>query len=421
MKENGFLHTLNIKHYAQHIMQRCDILARISEEPGCLTRRYATPALQQANELVASWMREAGMTVVQDQIGNLRGRYEADRPGAKTLLLGSHLDTVRDAGRYDGILGVLIALTLIQHLSDSSRRLPFAIEVLSFADEEGARYHTAYLGSSTVAGSFNMADLTLTDEQGVTLADAIRAFGGDPTRLAEDQRAAEDLLGYCEVHIEQGPILEALNLPVGIVTAITGQSRFALRFSGFAGHAGTVPMPLRQDALCGAAEFVLACEGLARQTTGLVATVGQLSVHPSVSNVIPGFVECSLDLRHQDNAIREQACILLQAQALHIAEQRNLDLSWQSMQAKDAVACDSALTALLAQAVASTSFGIHMLPSGAGHDGVLMSKLTPIAMLFVRCAGGISHNPAETVTVEDLQSALIVMIQFLELLGTQEA
>jgi allantoate deiminase len=419
---------LQIKHqasmitdtYANIVMSRCDTLAGFSEEPGRLTRRFATAALRQACAAVEEWMRAAGMTARRDAIGNIIGRYEADRPGAKTLLLGSHLDSVRDAGRYDGPLGVLIALACVQHLHDQGRRLPFAIEVYGFADEEGVRYHTAYLGSQVVAGTFDPADLALTDADGIPMAEAIRAFGGAPEQLAGARRTGDDLLGYCEVHIEQGPVLEAHNLPVGMVSAIAGQSRFDLTFTGMAGHAGTVPMELRQDALCAAAEFILATEVLARTTPRLVATVGQIQAQPGASNVIPGVTTLSLDVRHQDDGARERACSKLHAQAAQIAAARRVKLGWRPVQASRAITCDPALTRLLAQSIDALDYTTLALPSGAGHDGVIMSKLTAIAMLFVRCKGGISHHPAESVAVEDVGVAIDVLGRFLAAVGTVE-
>lgn len=402
--------------YAHRAMERCDILASYSEEPGRLTRRFATPAMRQASAQVAEWMRAAGMEVRQDQIGNLVGRYAADRPGARTLLLGSHLDSVVDAGKYDGPLGVLVALACVELLHDRGQRLPFAIEILAFADEEGVRYHTAYLGSQVIAGRFDPALLARVDADGITMAEAIRAFGGDPERLAGDARPGDDLLGYCEVHIEQGPVLEAEDLPVGVVTVIAGQSRLDVGFNGMAGHAGTVPMALRRDALCAAAEFVLATEALARQDDGLVATIGQIEARPGASNVIPGNVALSLDVRHQDDARREQAVARLRAQAGQIAAARRVALDWRMVQENPAVLCTPALADLLAQAIQSLGYPLRRLPSGAGHDGVIMSTLAPIAMLFVRCKGGISHNPAESVDVADVVVAIEVLERFLELL-----
>jgi allantoate deiminase len=401
--------------YAHTVMQRCDALASFSEEPDRLTRRFGTAALRDANAAVAEWMRAAGMTARQDALGNLIGRYEAEQTGAKTLLLGSHLDSVIDAGKYDGPLGVLVALACVQRLHDQGRRLPFAIELFGFADEEGVRYHTTYLGSQLVAGTLAPATLELADADGITVADAIRAFGGDPGRLAEARRSGDDLLGYCEVHIEQGPVLEARDLPVGVVSAIAGQSRIAVVLTGVAGHAGTVPMDLRRDALCAAAELVLAAEALARDTPGLVATVGQIDARPGASNVIPGRVTLSLDVRHQDDARRERALAELGQRAERIAGERGIALDWRIMQESRALACDPALTERLAGAIEALGYPLLALPSGAGHDGVAIAALTPIAMLFVRCKGGVSHNPAESVDVADVGVAIEVLGRFLEL------
>jgi allantoate deiminase len=404
------------------VMARCATLARYSEEPHCLTRRCASPPMREVNTLVGGWMRVAGMTVREDAIGNLIGRYEADRAGARTLLLGSHLDTVRDAGRYDGPLGVLTALEVVAQLHREGRRLPFAVEVLAFADEEGLRYHTAYLGSKAFTGTLDPTALALTDADGITLADAIRAFGGDPATLATGGgRAADDLLGYCEVHIEQGPVLEARGLPVGVVSAIAGQSRVSVQFVGEAGHAGTVPMAARHDALVAAAAFVLAVNTLARATDGLVATVGQMQVEPGASNVIPGRVTLSLDVRHQEDAIWQAARAQLQAQAAQIAAESGVQVIWQAGKGTPAVPCGSTLTARLARAVAAEGIAVLHLPSGAGHDGAVLAGITEIAMLFVRCERGISHNPAESVQEADVAVALAVLRRFLDDLAAEQA
>jgi allantoate deiminase len=405
---------------AQIVMERCDILGGSSEEPGILTRRYGTPAMRLVNERVAAWMHDAGMAVRQDNAGNLVGRYEASSKGARTLLLGSHLDTVRDAGKYDGPLGVLTALACVQRLYDRQERLPFAIEIFAFADEEGLRFHSSYLGSKVVAGTFDPAMLRLADSEGVTLAEAMRAFGGNPDVLQASKRDGSDLLGYCEVHIEQGPVLEALKLPVGVVSSIAGQSRISAHFSGEAGHAGTVPMALRHDALCAAAEFVLAVEALGRSLPGLVATVGQITAQPGASNVIPGLVTLSLDVRHQDDAVREQACRQLHEQASSTGAARGISPGWNTLQQHRTVPCSPRLTQLLAQAIEAAKYPVYSLPSGAGHDAVAMSDLTEIAMLFVRCKGGISHHPAESVAPEDVAAAIEVLEQFLLLLAKEQ-
>jgi allantoate deiminase len=405
---------------ARRVMARCARLARYSEEPDRLTRRFGSPPMREVNALVAGWMRDADMTTRQDAIGNLIGRYEAAQAGARTLLLGSHLDTVRDAGKYDGPLGVLTALAAVERLHAAGRRLPYALEVPAFADEEGLRYHTAYLGSKAYTGTLDPAALDLTDADGIPLAEAIRAFGGDPAALATGGRMADDLLGYCEVHIEQGPVLEARGLPVGVVSAIAGQSRVSVTFTGAAGHAGTVPMAARRDALVAAAAFVLAVNAEGRGTPGLVATVGQLHVEPGAGNVIPGRVTLSLDVRHQEDAQWRATRARLQEQADRIASEYGVQALWQVVQETAAVPCSAALSDRLARAVAAEGIEVLRLPSGAGHDGVVLAGMTEIAMLFVRCERGISHNPAEAVAEADVAVALAVLGRFLDDLAAEQ-
>ncbi|MGH2516423.1 MAG: allantoate amidohydrolase [Ktedonobacterales bacterium] len=411
---------MDIEASAARVMMRCDTLALHSEEPDRLTRRFATPPMHAVNDLVAAWMREAGMQVWQDAICNVIGRYDGESPGGKTLLLGSHLDTVRDAGKYDGPLGVLVALECVARLRERAARLPYAIEVYGFADEEGLRYHTAYLGSRAAAGVFPTDLFKLNDGDGVTLAEAIRQFGGDPLALATCARRPNDLLGYCEVHIEQGPVLERENLPLGIVTAIQGQTRMEVTFTGEAGHAGTVPMSLRHDALCAASEFILAVEALAQSEDALVATAGQIVASPGASNVIPGRVMLSLDLRHPGDTPRESACARLKRQATDIAMRRGVALDWRELQSTPAVSCDPDLAGLLARSLDGQGLPIVRLASGAGHDAAIMARLASMAMLFVRCAGGISHNPAESVAVEDVAASISVLERFLNLLAEEE-
>jgi len=407
----------NAHDYALLVMQRADTLGAISEEPDRLTRRFGTPAMRKANITVAAWMREAGMAVREDNIGNLIGRYEGS--AQSTVVLGSHLDTVRDAGKYDGPLGVLVAIACVQRLHEQERRLPFAIEVVAFADEEGLRFGTSYLGSKVYTGTFDPAYLDVPDADEITLARAILDMCADPSALAHDRRDVGDLLGYCEVHIEQGPVLEAEGLPVGVVSAISSQSRFTISFEGVAGHAGTVPMSMRRDPLVAAAELALAVESLANSTEGLVATVGQLSVEPGASNVIPGHVTLSLDVRHFDDVVREEACRLLQQRAEEICEKRDVSLDWRLLQTNPSVPCASPLARKLARAVEAAGYSVRFLPSGAGHDAVTMAAVCPVAMLFVRCKGGISHNPAESVTEEDVGVAIDVLGRFLDLLGEE--
>lgn len=393
---------------AASVLERCDRLAECTEQPGVITRRFATQAFTEAVALVAGWMRGAGMSLRRDAVGNVIGRFEPPGGASRTLLMGSHLDTVRNAGRYDGPLGVLLAIACVQRLHDARRALPFAVEVLAFADEEGVRYGTAYLGSGALAGTFDPADLDRRDDRGITMRDALAAAGGNPDGVAAARRDPGGLIGYVEVHIEQGPVLEARDLPVGVVTGIGGQTRAGVVFDGIAGHAGTVPMGLRHDALAAAAEWIVEVEATARARDGLVATVGRIDVEPDASNVIPGRAALSLDVRHLDDAEREAACAHLAARADAIALERGVEATWETVQATGAVACAPGLTAEVEAAVAGAGLEVVRLPSGAGHDAAVMSRLTDVAMLFVRCAGGISHHPAEAVTAGDIAVAIEV-------------
>ncbi|HET7421882.1 MAG TPA: allantoate amidohydrolase [Candidatus Dormibacteraeota bacterium] len=397
------------------IIERCHYLAQCTDEPGRITRPFASESMRRAMELAGEWMREAGMTVRRDNVGNLRGRYEGE--GATTLLLGSHLDSVRDAGKYDGPLGVITAIAAVQRLHDSGARLPYGIEVLAFADEEGLRYGSTYLGSRAVAGPFEWTDLQRVDAAGIRMADAIRAFGGDPDLIVQDRWQGGELLGYVEVHIEQGPVLEARGLPVGVVSAIVGQSRLDVEFLGEAGHAGTVPMERRRDALAAAADFVLTVEAAAATQPGMVATVGKLEVEPGAANVIPGHTRLSFDARHADDRLRSEFVEAMMARAREIARRRKLSFEARITSQNPAVRCAPRLVKLLTQAAKDAGQRPIELTSGAGHDGVVMSSLTDVGMLFVRCKGGVSHNPAESVTTEDVAVALDVLSRFLELLA----
>ncbi len=424
---------------AKAILERIEVLGRISEEPGQLTRTFCSEAMRRANDCVGHWMRAAGMVVREDAIGNLIGHYAAESPRLlaggrrshaqaarpqpeaepRILLLGSHLDTVRNAGKYDGALGVLLGIACVEQLHRNQARLPFAIEVIGFSEEEGVRYQTAYLGSRVVAGSFKEEDLERRDADGISMAEAIRSFGGQPTRLKWAQFDPDRLLGYLEAHIEQGPVLEEKNLPVGIVETIAGQSRYRFIFSGLASHAGATPMPLRRDALCAAAEFVLLVEQRARKTSGLVATVGQIQVEPGASNVVPGTATLTLDVRHQTDSVRKAANAFFLQEAGRIGARRKLKVQSQLVQQTPAVACAPALSALLERAARNRVKHVCSLASGAGHDAAVLAGITSTAMLFIRCKGGVSHHPAESVKVQDVQVALGVMGDFVRLLAQE--
>ena len=399
-----------------HILRRIDELATISEDAtgATLTRRFGTPAFVRGRELVQGWFEAAGLETRLDGIGNLRGRLASARPGAKTFVLASHIDTVVNAGKYDGPLGVLMGLDLVESIIQQGTQLPFHLELMAFSDEEGVRFHTTYLGSKVVTGAFEPALLQKTDADGITLAQAIADMGGDAATLATDALPAAEWLGYFELHIEQGPVLLESGQPIALVTAIAGQQRVELTWTGMAGHAGTVPMAMRQDALAAAAEFVLAAETFALwHGRGLVATVGQLRIPYSASNVIPGQVVHSFDLRSPDATQLAAAYADLQAQAEAIATRRGLGLDWQLVQYTAPVQCDLGLNRLLGQAIAASGHEVVGLVSGAGHDAVPASAVAPATMAFIRCYKGISHNPLENVEPADVAAALAVAERFL--------
>lgn len=403
---------------AKRLVGMLDALGRVTDESGRLMRTFLSPAMARANALVGSWMKDAGLAVRVDIVGNLIGRLESAQPNAKTLLLGSHLDTVRDAGRFDGALGVLLPIVALAELGRHGIALPFHVEVLGFSEEEGVRFARAYLGSKGYCGKLTAADLAMRDDGGISVAEALQKFNGGKFSFPSPAHKRGDLLGYVEVHIEQGPVLEAKKLSVGVVSAIAGQSRFRLTWTGKAGHAGTTPMDLRRDALAGAAEFIVAAEVVARRTKGLVVTVGCLTVAPGAANVIPSQVVHTLDVRHARNAVRRAALMELGRLATMIAQQRRLVRRWQRTQENKAVACAPLLTAQLARSVQTEQGKSLSLVSGAGHDAVVMSALAPVAMLFVRSRAGLSHHPDEFTSAHDLDVALRVMVDFLQKLAT---
>jgi allantoate deiminase len=396
-----------------------DELGRVTDEPGRLTRTFLSPAMRRANARVGGWMREAGLEVRVDAVGNLIGRMEAATPQARTLVLGSHLDTVRDAGRFDGALGVLLPIVALQELRRRRVKLPFAVEAVGFSEEEGVRFASAYLGSKGYTGKLQAADLKRRDANGISVGEALAAFNGGAFTRPPAAHRSRELLGYLEVHIEQGPVLEARRMAVGVVSAIVGQTRGRVAFRGQPGHAGTTPMTLRRDALAGAAEFVLAAEALARSSEDLVATVGTLAVATGAPNVIPGHCILSLDVRHPDEGARRRAWQTLLATARRIARRRKLVVEWEATQENPPVTCSPELSALLDQSVRAVQQRSVRLPSGAGHDAVVVSALAPVAMLFVRCRKGLSHRPDEFASTADLGVALRVVVDFLLRLAAQ--
>lgn len=402
------------------LVRRLDEFGRVSDDRGRLTRTFLSPAMERANLLVGRWMKGAGLTVREDDTGNLIGRLEGPTPKAKTFLLGSHLDTVRNAGRFDGALGVVLPIVALAELRRRGIALPFAVEVLGFSEEEAVRFAGAYIGSKAYTGRLRAKDLTLRDARGDTLKAVIESHTGRPFSPPKAAHARRDLLGYLEVHIEQGPVLEAEKLALGTVSAIASQTRGRLTFRGKAGHAGTTPMRLRRDALAGAAELVLFAEAYAAARAPLVATVGTLAIPSAAANVIPGETTLSLDVRHPDDARCAKAVSALVTAARRIARRRGLACAWEETMQHCATPCAREFNALLAKSVMTVQPRCPQLVSGAGHDGVVVAALTPVAMLFVRCRDGLSHHPDEFASPSDLGAALRVVVDFLERLAKLE-
>lgn len=392
---------------AARVMARADELAAISETPDALTRVYLSPQHLEANQRAARWMTQAGMTVWQDSVGNICGRYEGEQEGSPAILLGSHLDTVRNAGRYDGMLGVLAAIEVVHGLHQQGRRLKQAIEIVGFCDEEGTRFGITLLGSRGITGTWPESWLAQTDADGVSVAQAMVLAGLDPARIHLAARRPEEIAAYLELHIEQGPCLEQEGLALGVVEAINGARRLNCRFTGEAGHAGTVPMSHRKDALAAAAEWMVRVETLTREQGGnRVATVGTLRCAPGAVNVIPGDVMLTLDIRGPHDQPLDALLDTLLNEAQAIASRRQLRFSAEEFYRIAATACDSGLQQVLSEAVQAVQGRSLTLPSGAGHDAIAMAERWPSAMLFVRCKGGISHHPAESVTADDVALAI---------------
>ena len=405
-----------MRERAARAIEECRRIAAMSEEQERITRRFLTTPVHKVHAHLRARMEALGMAVRIDAVGNLRGVWEPKEGSKKRLLMGSHIDTVPDAGAFDGVLGVTLALEWVALAQQIG--VPFAMEAIAFSEEEGVRFGVPFIGSRAVAGRFDDALLGLKDADGVSLADAIRGFGLDP-RETDAARAAGDVIGFVEVHIEQGPVLEAENLSVAAVTGIVGQSRLNVEFVGQANHAGTTPMAMRRDALAGAAEWIAAVEQLAKRGTELVATVGKITVTPNAGNVIAGTAKLTLDVRHAHDASRLGAVEELIEAANAIAERRGLAVGHARQLDQPAVAMDERLTAFMTEALTSTGYPGRQMFSGAGHDAMVMAGRMPTTMLFVRSPGGVSHNPAEDVRVEDVEASLVVGRAFLERLAAE--
>ncbi|WP_348264494.1 allantoate amidohydrolase [Telmatobacter sp. DSM 110680] len=400
---------------AERAIEECRLIATMSEEPGRTTRRFLTAPFHQVHHHLRTRMQSLGMDVLVDAVGNLRGLWTSSSGlSSKRLILGSHIDTVPDGGPFDGVLGVVLALELVE--SAKRLKLPIDIEVIAFSEEEGVRFSFPFIGSRAVAGRFDPSMFALKDANGTTIKQAIENFGIDLGRL-EEAAADADAVGFVEIHIEQGPVLEAEGLSVAAVTSIVGQTRLDLRVTGHANHAGTTPMRLRRDAVAASAEWISKVEMLAVETDGLVATVGKMEVHPNAGNVVAGSVDLSLDVRHVHDGTRRTAVDDLLKHADAIATRRGLKLEWNKKMDEPSVPMDERLTAFMTDAIEAAGFPAKSMPSGAGHDAMIMARRMPTAMLFLRTPGGVSHHPGESVREEDVEAAVRVGEKFLQRLS----
>ncbi|WP_175625163.1 MULTISPECIES: allantoate amidohydrolase [Oxalobacteraceae] len=403
---------------AREVMQRADDLAVHTEGSGVLTRTYLTPMHHAAAQQLSAWMTEAGMQVRRDDAGNVIGRYEAEAGsplGAPALVTGSHFDTVRNAGKYDGNLGILLPISCIAAWHRMGKRFPFPIEVIGFAEEEGVRFKATLLGSRAIAGTFDGKVLANLDEHGSSMRQVMQEAGFNPDRIAAAAWRPEAVSAFVEVHIEQGPLLLNENLAVGVVTAISGATRFMAELQGLAGHAGTVPMHMRRDAAMAAAEIGLYIEQRCSGQPGLVGTMGILEVPNGAANVVPGSARFSIDIRAEQDAVRIAAVEDVVAEIQRICSKRDVQIELRKTHEASSVACADQLQTQLAQAIASSGLPVRHLPSGAGHDAMAIAAIADVAMLFVRCGnGGISHHPDEIMTEEDAATAAQVFTRFVE-------
>ena len=404
---------------AERIIARCREVAACTDIAGEITRTFLSPATHDVHVLLRGWMEQAGMAVKVDAVGNVRGLYSGLTPDAPRLLIGSHVDTVPNAGAFDGVLGVVLGAALVEELD--GRRLPFAIEVIGFSEEEGVRFRKPFLGSLALIGAVDANILELRDTHGVSVSNAIRSFGLDPAAIPSAE-VSPLAFAYLEMHIEQGPVLESVGCAVGVVEAIVGQSRLLTSFTGKANHAGTTPMHLRHDALAAAAEWIVAVERIAgADESGLVATVGSIHAMPGAANVIAGDVAATLDVRHGDDAVRSTALEQILVEAQRTADRRGVEFAWRQTMNQQAVPMDKDLTEMLERAVRCADEQPVRVMSGAGHDAMIVAARLPTCMLFLRSPGGLSHHPDESVLAGDVEAALMTGMEFLKLLSEQQS
>jgi allantoate deiminase len=400
---------------AERVITRCHLLAGLSEAAQGTKRTFLSAPMHDCHREITAWLTAIGAEVKLDAAGNLRGWYAGAEAKAPRLMLGSHLDTVPDAGAYDGVLGVVLAVALLEALH--GRRLPFGIEVVGFSEEEGVRFGTPFIGSRALTGRLDEKLLQREDSEGISVRNAIESFGLNPKEIPL-AAMGDDILAYLEFHIEQGPVLETLKRPLGVVEAIAGQSRLEFTFYGRANHAGTTPMDLRYDAIAGAAEWITAVEREAHKVPGLVSTVGSIEARPGATNVIAGEACLSLDVRHAQDESRTRAVENLVHAAEEIAKRRGLSETQNVRLDQRAVAMDSFLISEIDQAIRKTGCEPHRMVSGAGHDAMILAEKVPAAMIFLRTPGGISHDPAESVAVEDVAKAIECGLHLLDQLAS---
>lgn len=395
--------TAEFTSQARQVIARCRELAQFTEDPPRTTRMFLSPPMRDCHQQISEWMHSLGMVVRIDPIGNLRGLYPGCSGASPRLLIGSHLDTVPDAGAYDGILGVVLALSLVESLE--GRRLPFALEILGFSEEEGVRFAVPFIGSRALVGRVEEDLLNRTDAHGISVRAAIEAYGLDPREIPA-AALPDGVIGYLEFHIEQGPVLEHQNLPTGIVETIAGQTRMEFVFTGSANHAGTTPMSLRRDALVAAAECAVAIEKQAVSVPGLVATVGVFEPKPGAPNVVPGECRITIDVRHAADAVRVQNAEAISQSAASIAARRGLTLTSTTRLTQNSTPMDPWLIREIEGAFSKANLTPFRLSSGAGHDAMILAEKVPAAMIFLRSPGGISHNPKESVLVDDVAKSI---------------
>ena len=403
---------------AKTVIDRCRKLAGFSERPDATSRTFLSPPMHDCHQEIAEWLEPLGVEVKIDAAGNLRAVYSGAEGDAPRLLIGSHLDTVPDAGGFDGTIGVVLGVALIEALK--GQRLPFAIEIIGFSEEEGVRFGTPFIGSRALVGRLDEELLRLEDADGISVRAAIEDFGLKPAEI-RNARLQGETLGYIEFHIEQGPVLEEVGLPLGAVDAVVGQSKLEFFFSGRMNHAGTTPMHLRRDAVAGAAEWISAVEREGRSVPGLVATVGTVEPKPNVTNVIAGEVRLTLDVRHRDDQVRAGAVETLIRAAEEIASRRGLSVNQRAMLSQGSVPMDGALVEQIEEAIRKSGWKPHRMVSGAGHDAMILAEKVPSAMIFLRTPRGISHNPEESVQLEDVAAAVETGRHLLEMIAISSA